>query len=255
MAQSVIGKVGALPAPAQTGEWIECMAACGIRRMVFTGRDSDHTSSFDVSNEYVAEVASRYADNVIGFAGIHPLRGMASVRAVDRAVRELGLKGIAVDPFGLETRANDARLFPVYARCAEWDVPVVITCGPLPFRGPRLEFGDVRWIDDIAEYFPELTIIISHGGWPWVTETVALAFRHEHVYVDTSFYAHLPGGEMLAHAANSIIPDKVLFASGFPIVPVDTALERIRNMPFRPDTLQCVLYTNAETLLRRHRCL
>jgi hypothetical protein len=222
-----------------------------VRRVVFAGRQSSGTSANDVTNDYVAEVMHQFPGRVIGFAGIDPLLGMHAVREVTRAVQQLGLRGVALDPYGGQVTANDRRFYPVYAKCAELAVPVVITTGPLPFAGPRLSHGDVRPIDDVACDFPELTIIIDHTGWPWVNETIALAFRHENVFIDTSFYIHLPGTNLFAEAANSIIPDRILFASGFPVVPIETALERVRALPFTAEALKGVLGDNAEKLLRR----
>ncbi len=255
LTKNVMRKLGTTPPVATTLEgWVAACEAQGVERLVFAGRQSEDTEGHDVGNEYVAEAARRFPGKVIGFAGINPLRGMKSVEAVEHAVRVLALKGISIDPFGGPVEANDRRLYPVYAKCAELDVPIVITCGPLPFAGPRLDHGDVRAVDDVAADFPELTIVIAHCGWPWVTETIAIAFRHENVYIDTSLYSHLPGAALFAEAANTIIPDRILFASCFPVVPVDLALARLRNLPFTPEALESVLYHNADRLLRRFAC-
>ncbi len=255
MVATVMRKLGTTAPPKTTLEgWVTDFVAKGVERVVFTGRETESTEGYDVGNEYVAEAARRFSGKVIGFAGINPLRGMKSVQAVEHAVRNLGLKGVSIDPYGGLVQANDRRLYPVYGKCAELGVPVVITCGPLPVAGPRLAHGDVRAIDDVAADFPELTIVIDHSGWPWVTETIAIAFRHENVYIDTSLYSHLPGAALFAEAANTIIPDRILFASCFPVVPVETALDRIRTLPFTPEALDGVLYHNADRLLRRFGC-
>jgi uncharacterized protein len=255
LTQSVMRRLGTTP-PKETTleEWVAGFEGYGVERVVFTGRESEVTGAHDVGNDYVADVARRFPGKVIGFAGIDPLRGLRSVKSIEHAVRDLGLKGVSIDPFGGLVQANDARLYPVYAKCAELEVPVVITCGPLPFAGPSLAHGDVRAVDDVATYFPELTIVIDHSGWPWVTETIAIAFRHDNVYIDTSLYSHLPGAALFAEAANTIIPDRILFASCFPVVPVQTALARVSSLPFKPDALEAVLYGNADRLLRRFGC-
>jgi len=240
-----------MPAPATLEQWVDHIGEIGIETAVFTGRQSLSTAGIDVGNDYVADAVARFPGKVVGIAGIDPTRGMQSVRDVVHAVETLGLKGVTVDPFGGQMAANDRRLYPVYAKCVELDVPVVITSGPLPFPGPRLAHGDVRAIDDVASDFPELTIIIDHSGWPWVQETIAIAFRHEHVFIDTSLYSHLPGGELFAEAANTIIPEKLLFASCYPVIPLEVAIERVRSLPFTPEALERVFYSNAAALLDR----
>lgn len=242
-----------MPAPATLEQWVSSISEIGIETAVFTGRQSRHTGAFDVGNEYVADTVARFPGRVVGFAGIDPTRGMQSVRDLVYAIETLGLKGVTVDPFGGEMQANDRRLYPVYAKCVELDVPVVVTCGPLPFSGPRLAHGDVRAVDDVACDFPELTIVIDHSGWPWVQETIAIAFRHQNVFIDTSLYSHLPGGEMFAEAANTIIPEKILFASCYPVVSLEVAIERVRSLPFTPEALERVFYSNAAALLERFR--
>lgn len=242
-----------MPAPGTLEQWVEKFGEIGIETAVFTGRQSRSTSGADIGNDYVADAATRFPGKIVGIAGIDPMRGMQSVRDVVHAIETLGLKGITVDPFGGQIAANDRRLYPVYAKCVELDVPVIITCGPLPFPGPRLAHGDVRAIDDVACDFPELTIVIDHSGWPWVQETIAIAFRHDNVFIDTSLYSHLPGGELFAEAANTIIPEKLLFASCYPVIPLEVAIERVRSLPFTPEALERVLYSNAAALLERFR--
>lgn len=242
-----------MPEPATLEQWVAIIGEFGIETAVFTGRQSRRTADADIGNDYVADAVKRFPGKVVGIAGIDPTRGMQSIRDVVHAVETLGLKGITVDPFGGQMAANDRRLYPVYAKCVELDVPVVITCGPLPFPGPRLEHGDVRAIDDVATDFPELTIVIDHSGWPWVQETIAIAFRHENVFIDTSLYSHLPGGELFAEAANTIIPEKLLFASCYPVIPLETAIARVSALPFTPEARERVFYTNAAMLLERFR--
>lgn len=151
LTQTVMRKLGSpQPQPRTLDEWMQDLTRLDVERVVFAGRQSSGTSANDVTNEYVADVMHQYPDRVIGLAGIDPLLGMRSVREVRRAIEELGLKGVALDPYGGRIAANDRRLYPIYAKCAELGVPVVITSGPLPFAGPRLEHGSVLPIDDVA---------------------------------------------------------------------------------------------------------
>ncbi len=133
-------KLGTTPPKETTLDgWVKAFEANGVERVVFTGRQCDVTGEHDVGNEYVSEVARRFPGRVIGFAGINPLHGMRSVKAIEYAVRSLGLKGISIDPFGGLVQANDPRLYPVYAKCAEPldidSVPHGHLIGPPPAGG------------------------------------------------------------------------------------------------------------------------
>jgi predicted TIM-barrel fold metal-dependent hydrolase len=52
------------------------------------------------------------------------------------------------------------------------------------------DLGHPRHLDVVAADFPELTIIVSHGGYPWVLEAVLLAWKHPRVYLELA--AHRP---------------------------------------------------------------
>jgi predicted TIM-barrel fold metal-dependent hydrolase len=136
----------------------------------------------------------------------------------------------------------------VYGAAASLRVPVVITIGPLPVPGCYLKHGAPMPVDEVASDFPELTHICAHGGWPWVDEMVAIAFRHPNVYFDTSIYHFLPGQEACVRAANEIIGDKLLYASGFPFAPLAEAA-RYRALPFSDTVREQVMRGNAARIL------
>ena len=52
------------------------------------------------------------------------------------------------------------------------------------------EPGRPVYIDEVALDFPKLKFVASHTGWPWCEELVAMAWKHENVYIDIS--AHRP---------------------------------------------------------------
>lgn len=80
---------------------------------------------------------------------------------------------------------------------------------------------------------------------------VSLAWRCENVFFENSFYHFGPGAGVLVDAANSVIGDKMLYASAYPFSPIGETLERFRALPFKPDVAEKVLYINADKLLRR----
>ncbi len=227
----------------------------GVDRAVFFGHAAGDTQPWAVTNDYVADVARRSGGRIIGFAGIDCQGGMQSVRAVDHAVTELGLRGISVEPFGCRTAADDRVLYPVYAKCCELGVPVSISAGPMPYAGlsgvagPGLLSADPATIDRVACDFPELTIIYSHTSWPWSNHVVALALRHANVYFDTEIYFSWPGNEVLARAINTLVPDRVLFSSGYPIVPIEKARAEIEASGVLVEHLPALFGANARRLL------
>jgi predicted TIM-barrel fold metal-dependent hydrolase len=229
------------PEPEPLSHFIAALDKAGVTHAVFTGRQSPLRH---LSNDYLAECVRAYPDRLFGFAGIDPTQGVAALEEIERAVTELGLKGIALDPHHLKVYPNDRLLYPLYYRCVELDVPVIFTMGPLVGK-----WAHPTAIDDVATDLPDLKIICSHGVWPQVTELIAVSYRHENVYLEASIYEFLPGAEPIFDAANTILQDKVLYASAFPFRPLDD-LQRFLEYPFDEAVVDKLVYRNAARLLK-----
>jgi len=237
------------PAKQTLNAFIGDVAAAGISRAVFTGRQGSLAGNRPIANDYIADCVVAYPKVLTGFASVDPVQGESARAEVRRAVSELGLKGIALDP----PRQTDATTligydsekfyYPIYEEADNLRVPVVLTMGPMVGR-----FGDPWPIDRVATDFPNLRIVCSHGCWPQVTELVSLAFRRSNVYLEASIYEFLPGAEPFIDAAGSIISDQVLYASAFPFNPLST-VERFVELPIGDAALEKILFRNAETLI------
>ena len=217
------------------------VAAEGIDKIVFTGRQ---TSTRGISNDYIAGCVRQYPDRIIGFAGVDIGAGDLAVGELERAVTQLGLRGVSLDPHAARAYPSDPRFYPIYRKALELDIPVVLTMGPIVGK-----WGAPQGVDDLADEFPDLRIICSHGVWPQVTEFLALVYRHENVYLETSIYEFLPGGDLFVQFANDVMPDKFVYASAFPFRPLSD-LTRYQQLPFKPGVLEQILWHNPARLLK-----
>lgn len=232
-------------------EFMRQVDDAGVEQFVFTGRDVESRRGWRFPNEDIVDAVQKFPDRIIGLAGIDPLKKRAAIREVDRCVREYGLKGVSLDPSGVGRPANDPVFYPIYERCIDYDVPVVLTLGPLPSptAGP-MKVNDPMAVDEVGCDFPDLRVVCSHLGWPWVTQAIGVAWRHPNVYLETSMYSYMPGADTFVEAANTIIPDKIIFASGYPFNhPVKDVIARFRQLPYRPEVLEKVLYHNGRRVL------
>ncbi len=142
---------------------------------MITGRDCETTYGAKSNNESVTEFVSRYPEKFIGFVGLDPHKGMKAIAELKASVQELGMKGAAVDPYLAQIYANDAKYYPIYSKCCELDIPIVFTTGPATLvPNAIIDHVAPRYIDVVARDFPELKIVISHGGYPWVNEAITL---------------------------------------------------------------------------------
>lgn len=248
-------RMGFKPKPLGSIEdFIATLDAAGVTQAVVPARDAETNWGEKVSNDDLAGIVAQYPDRIIGFAGADPLKGRAAVEEIDRAIRELGLSGVSLDPCFAFMAPNDRRLYPLYEKCIELNVPVILTIGPLPIKPLRMEHGDPMTVDALATDLPDLDIVCSHGGWPWTQQMIAIAMRHDNVWFENAGYHTMPGAEMLVQAANTLIPDRMLFATAFPGGQCDSLkeeVEQFRGLGFEPDVLRKVFHDNAKALLTR----
>jgi predicted TIM-barrel fold metal-dependent hydrolase len=116
--------------------------------------------------------------------------------------------------------------------------------------GPDLSYSFPVHFDRVAGDFPQLKLVVSHGGWPWVSEILHVAFRRSNVYVSPDMYLHeAPGWEEYLKAANGFLADRFLYASCYPLAPVKEYAEWFLRLPLKPETRERALWKNAAELL------
>lgn len=226
------------------------MDRVGVVKGVVTGRDAETTYGLKSSNKGILDLMTAYPDKFIGFAGLDPNKGMDAIRELV-AMAEKGMRGAAIDPYLARIPANHARYYPIYAKCCELNIPIVITTGPATLvAGAVMDDAHPRHIDRVAADFPELKIVISHGGYPFVNDAIMVVHRNRNVYMDLAEYEQSPFSEAYVQAANTLIGDKVLFASAAPFMDFQEQIALYKKLPFKPDVLEEVMYGNAKRLLQ-----
>lgn len=207
--------------------------------------------NIDYSNEMVYEEVKKFPDRLVGICGYDPLNIMDSIRTIEKAVEEYGFKGVYAHTLGWGIAANDRRMYPVYAKCVELDIPFSMQVGqsyePLPS-----EPGRPIYVDQVALDFPDLKFICSHTGYPWWEEAVALASKYDNVYVDTS--AHLPKAiatrmkTLLDFMDSGLGRRKVLYGTNsfsFKMI-----LEQFMGLPLKDESKAAILGENAIRLFK-----
>lgn len=221
-----------------------------VVKAVITGRDCETTYPSKSNNGSVVDFVNRYPHKFIGYVGLDPHKGMRAIEELKQAVGQQGVKGAAIDPYLAQIYVNDAKYYPIYAKCCELDIPIIVTTGPGTLV-PKAVIDHVapRFIDFVARDFPELKIIVSHGGYPWVNEMIIVAQRNQNVFIELSEYEFFPQSEAYIQAINTIISDKVLYASAHPFVDYRDALKNYAKLPFNNDVREKVMYRNAARIL------
>ncbi|MFC9842845.1 amidohydrolase family protein [Streptomyces sp. NPDC060223] len=229
------------------------------RRMaavVFTV-DAEHALGHPpIPNEEVAEDCAAHSDVLIPFASLDPWRGRAAVRQVRRLVEEYGVKGFKFHPSLQGFSPDDRMAYPLYEAIEELGVPALFHTGQTGIGagvpgggGIRLKHSAPLLIDDVAADFPDLRIILAHPSFPWQDEALAVATHKPNVYIDLSGWSPKYFPPQLVRYANTLLKDKVLFGSDYPVITPDRWLGDFAKLDIKPEVRPRILKDNAARLL------
>jgi hypothetical protein len=243
--------VGFEPSPAAQQQSMELllqeMDAAGVHKGVVVGRLAGTLGS--VPNADVQRIVAEHPGRFIGAASIDPTSRQGACATIDQALRD-GFKLINIEPgsYPVPMYADDRRLYPIYAHCEDVGVPVIMMVGGT--AGPDLSYSDPIRTDRVLADFPQLKVVVAHGGWPWVNEILHIAFRRTNLYLSPDMYfSRMPGWEEYVKAADSFLADRMLYASSFPFCPVKDYKSWFERLPIKPENLAKVMGGNACRLL------
>jgi uncharacterized protein len=204
-----------------------------------------------ISNDEVAGWVEAHPDRFAGLAAVNLRRPMEAVRELRRCVDERGFKGLRVVPWLWETPPTDRRYYPLFAACVDLGVPFFTQVGHTGPMRPSQTGRPIPYIDQIALDFPELVIICGHIGYPWTEEMIAVARKHENVYIDTSAYTpHRYPRELVDYMRSNGGREKVMFGTNYPMIFHQQALEALDALGLEDDVRTQFLSGNARRLLR-----
>ncbi len=151
---------------------------------------------------------------------------------------------------------DDARLRPLFDLIASLGVPVMIDVGTTGMgagmpggMGSRISHAHPMSLDNLAAEFPDLTIIASHPGWPWIDEMTAVALHKGNVFWELSGWAPKYFPEGLRRDIRSRLKDKIMFGSDHPSMPYQRVLDEWSALGYADDVLERVFHGNAERVL------
>jgi uncharacterized protein len=230
--------------------------ALDARHVVLKARDIETTFGFKIPNELVAGFCDRHGSRYIGFAGVDPHKGKTAVAEFDHAVRELGLKGLNLQCFELKLKPNDPLLYPLYEKALELDVPVNIHCGINFSISTPMSYGRPEYLDEVMVAFPGLRVCASPPGWPWVNELIGVCWRHPTLYIGVLavrpklLMKEHSGYEPLLQYGGTILKDKMIFGSSFPMMSPEAAISEVKALPMNDEIKERWLHDNAARFLR-----
>jgi hypothetical protein len=205
-------------------------------------------------NDWIAKYCSIKPDRLLAFGSVHP-KFVPDAGAEVQRLKDIGIRGLKVHPSHQLFAPNAYRdgfgpLAAMYEKAQEVGLPVMIHTGTSIFPGARNLYAQPMLADDLGVDFPDLVVILAHGGRPlWMEEAFFLVRRHKNMYMDVSGIP--PQKLMECFPRIEEIADKVLFGTDWPgpgVPGVRGNIAKFRALPISPVAQQKILYDNAARL-------
>ena len=212
-----------------------------------------HPSCYHIPMEVVDRAIKDYPDRFFGLYGIDPTMGMKGVREFQQAVEERGYIGAHGYPHWFEMPIDHARWYPFYTKCCELDVTIQFQIGQSKVYAPDYPIrsvGQPITMDPVACDFPELKLIGIHVGIPWTDEAIAMAWKHENVFIGSDAHAPRHWPSQFVRYLDSVGRTKVLFGTDWPVIDPERAIQEIKKLGIREESLGRLLRDNALSVFR-----
>jgi len=190
--------------------------------------------------ELVAEACAAFPGRLEAYARIHPWYGDDAVALLERAITELGFKGLKLHPVTTIAHPAGEDTLRLIRAAAAHAAPTLFHCGDEPLTTPLA-------IARAAAACPEATIVLGHmGGYFHVDEAIAVAERHENLLLETSA---MPFPAKIREAVGRLGPERVLYGSDGPACSPLLEVEKVRLAALDPLAEELVLGGNAQRML------
>lgn len=243
--------------PVSFEEMADQYRARNMMAFVMNTTDQSVTGLTPVPNDHIAQGVKKHSDILRGFGVIDPWQGRVAIDEVKR-IKDLGLIGVGeLNPARQKFFPSDTRFYPIWEEIQKQGLPVLFHTGMAGAgagtpggMGFKLKYTQPIHIDDVAADFPELTIIAAHPSWPWQAESLAIARHKSNYFIDLSGWAPKYFPKELVQQANTILQDKVMFASDWPAIGVERWLEEFAQLDIKPEVRQKIMLENAKRVFK-----
>ena len=208
---------------------IEEMDTAGIDRAVLC-------TGYGVVDDlpWVKDVISKHPERFFGSIMVDPRAGSGELRRVEQLVRDYGFRMARTMASATQIPYDHPYYFPLFAKCEELGIPIGVNVG---IPGPLVpgKHQHPMALDEVCCFFPDLVVVMSHGGDPWADLCVRLMQKWKNLYYMSSAFApkHIP--KPIVDYMNGRGSHKVMFASDYPMLTFERCMADIEKMPFKDE--------------------
>lgn len=197
-------------------------------------------------NNWAKDVQEANGGTLWCFGSVHP--DAEDAFAELERIKSLGLRGVKLHPDYQGFFADEERLFPLYRKCAELGLPVVLHAG-LDAMSLDCVHCTPRMGAAVLDTVPELTLILAHLGGNGLWDDVEKYLVGRNVYLDTAYIEGNISDEQALRIFRNHGAERILFASDCPWHPSCREKEMLERLPLAHGERELISHINAEKLL------
>ncbi|QDE26245.1 amidohydrolase family protein [Paremcibacter congregatus] len=254
---AVLGTSDKFGASQTTEALLAQMEAAGIDHAVVHA-EYEVGDPADALNQAVADLVNEYPARLSGIGTIS-MKDFSIKNALRQVTEcaERGMIGLSIQPAFFGMTINDKLLYPIYAKAIEHNLLVALHTGVNYTMNKPMAGENPMLIDEVCCHFPDLTVVASHAGWPWIAEMVAVARKHPQVYMEfgglSPKYVGAPGSgwEVMHRFMNSVLSQQILFGTDWPVMDHARVISEWKDLGLKPHVEQALLGGNAKRLIKK----
>ena len=240
------------------------MDEAGVDLIVVPGRNVSNTikataqlsetGGINITDQMLIELGQELDNRAIGLHGIDlsmPIERV--VTRIEAAVQVHSLPGAVLEPAYIRDAAGEAlavdnrTLYPIYETMVKLDAFLMVQSGI--YAGHDIGANDWPPLDRVMQDFPGLNLVLAHGGYPRVLDAIALAVKHQNLYLSPDIYCFFPGGRLYVEAIGQL-PDQFLFGTAYPFGTLKESVDMSLQFPLADEVMQNYMGGNAQRLLK-----
>ncbi len=227
-----------------------------IGLIMFTVDAESNLGRKRIPNEEIAAAAKENSDMTMAFASIDPHNGKMGAREAERLIKEHGVKGFKFHPTVQGFHPSNKMAWPLYEVINAHKLPAIFHTGHSGIGSGmycggklRLEYSNPVHLDDVAVNFGDMQIVMAHPSFPWRDEALSVATHKPNVWIDLSGWSPKYFPKQLVHYAKTLLKDRVLFGSDYPLITPERWMKDFEEAGFKPEVMPRILKGNAVRLL------
>ncbi len=221
---------------------LERLEQCDIGACVLSIMQPDHA-------EWVGAAHARFPDKILPAMIVDPTRGYDEIRRVVDYYERYGVRCLRMPPFRYTLPPTDRVYWPFYVKALELEIAVSMNAGMPGPRRPGWVQNPLHY-DEVAFHFPELRLIMSHCGQPWIEEAIATVAHWDHVYISCTSVAPKYWEPAFVRFINTRGRKKMMFGTEYPTIPWQRARDEIDALGLRESVVEGFFVENARRAYR-----